>query len=247
MQQHWYYLFTWKMLNTLTNFLYTWDAKLRIQAGSVPELTIYSQWLIKKYWLSRQNTGRKGVCVCLCVCLSAAEYFSWDIFDIPLAFCIYHLSSECDCQSCCRQAAWQHNRAIQHVENPSLHVQLVLVFLFLSHCGATTSSGSHTTGGSEVWSGRVSLLLEPSHLCCNLCEINKLSVGLNCFLVQNQERETASPFCSFCFYPLSVLHLVVHFPYPCSGQVISDTREAKWEQTLLWDLLHLLLLIKPEK
>lgn len=159
----------------------SWESRLDLCLNS-PSIFSGSS---KNTDLADRTLGER-VCVCLCVCLSAAEYFSWDIFDIPLAFCIYHLSSECDCQSCCRQAAWQHNRAIQHVENPSLHVQLVLVFLFLSHCGATASGGSHTSGGSEVWSGRVSLLLEPSHLCCNLCEINKLSVGLNCFLVQNQ-------------------------------------------------------------
>lgn len=121
-------------------------------------------------------------------CLSGSEYFSWDIL-ILFVFCIWHLSSECDCQSCCRQAAWQHNGANQHVETPLLHVQLVLLFLFISHYGAAGSDGSHTSGGSEVWSGRVSLLLGSLHLRCNLCEINKLSAGLNCLLSLCKIRE----------------------------------------------------------
>lgn len=157
-----------------------WESRLELC------LSIFTGWS-KNADLADRTLGGRG-CVCLCVCLFAAEYFSWDIFE-PLAFCIYHLSSECDCQSWCRQAAWQHNRDIQHVENPLLHVQLVLVFLFLSHCGAADSGGSHTSGGSEVWSGRVSFLLESLHLCSNLCEINKLSVGLNCLFSLCKIRE----------------------------------------------------------
>jgi len=75
---------------------------------------------------------------------------SVEIFLILLVFCICHLSSECDCQSCCRQTAWQRNRTSQHVENPFLNVQLVLVFLFISRYGVVGSGGSHTSGGSEV-------------------------------------------------------------------------------------------------
>lgn len=36
------------------------------------------------------------------------------------------------------------------MENPLLHVQLVLVFLLISHYGAGGSDGSHASGGSEV-------------------------------------------------------------------------------------------------
>lgn len=71
-------------------------------------------------------------------------YFNLNISVGIFSYCKYSVFassiSECDCQP---------------VENPLLHVQLVLVFLLISPSGAADSDGSHTSGGSELWSGRV--------------------------------------------------------------------------------------------
>jgi len=123
------------------------------------------------------------------------------IFQLGYSCCCKHSafavsSSECDRLSCCRQAAWQHSRATLCIEQPLLHVNLMLVFPFIP--AVIPCEAQRCDGKMSPPSGPQS---------CSSDEINKLSAGLNCFLSLCKKREGNS-FTILLFFTLSTCYCI---------------------------------------